>query len=1188
MGTVYEAIDRRTGNAVAIKLLGDLDAQRLFRFKKEFRALADLQHRNLVRLHELIAEEDRWIISMELIEGHDLFSWLTCRDTDDTSPGVVPPGQHRFDEDRLRACLPQLAAGVEYLHTAGRIHRDLKPSNVMVDRSGRAVILDFGLIATSEARSSASGHEVVGTAAYMAPEQAKLLPVTPAADWYAIGTVLFEVITGVLPFEGGPIDQLLQKTQRDAPRVSSLVPDVAEDLDELVAALLEREAARRAGSKELERAGGVRPRRQATARLVTAVTTGPLVGRDDELDALRAVLAATRDGQPAAALVIGESGVGKSMLVRELARSVAADPRAIVLAGRCYERESVPYRAFDGVIDDLSSVLAQMDADAPEIPLPRDVGALARIFPVLWRAPAVARTAHHEVGHQLDQRLRAVGALRKLLDRLADRSRVLIVIDDLQWADADSLGLLTELLRDEGPAVALIATVRVSGDELPARVAAAIDRVGARTLRLRPLPTNEARALAVRLWDEVGGARAIDLDEVVHETGGHPLFLDVMLRHLAESGGSALVDLDAAINARTNALPADERRLLEVVAVAGAPLDRRIPADAAGLDRVEVAARADTLVTARLIASRHEALECYHDRVREAVVTGLGRREAATHRALATALERHGNADPAEIVRHWEAAGETERAAELAVAAAERAERVLAFDQAARLYEVALRRGNLSAVEREALEVRRAEAMGDAGQAHEAARAFLAIAEKAGATTRLERRRRAAELFLRHGHLDEGLATLEAVLADVGLSLPASPQRALSKLLWHRALLRVGGLRFRERDAMAASARDLLRVDTFRTVGISLSMVHPVMANYFTSAGLRLALKLGIADRVALVLPFEAMFHSVRGIPSRERALAIAELCKRFHDPVDNSYLDGLHVAAHGLTAYFCGEFPAAVEHLKKGEEIMRAHPAGKGWELTNARMFLLLSMRFLGETAALTERVHELLRDAERRGDRYAETTLTRALNVVWLVRDDVAGARRAIERRSWSPPKGTFHLQHWYEVRADADTSLYAGELGGRAEAILDGIERSEKALLGRVASVHAENAWIRGRVGLQQLGDGDASGRGLVERALRRLDGRAEPYAAVWAQLLRAGLHLIRGDEEPGLTALGDAERLARATSMNLTAAAAQLRRGQLLGGEAGDALVAEARAWMREQGIRNPERMARVWCPGRQGT
>ncbi len=1196
MGTVYEALDRQTTTIVAVKLLGDLDADRLYRFKREFRALADLQHRNLVQLHELIADDDRWLITMELIDGHDLFSYITRRDGDDTSPGPMAPGDHRFDEDRLRACLPQLAAGLEYLHAAGRIHRDLKPSNVMVDRSGRVVVLDFGLVATSESQSSSSGQDVVGTAAYMAPEQAAMLPVTPAADWYAVGTVLFEILTGGLPFEGGPIDQLLQKTQHDAPRASTRATDIPDDLDDLVAGLLARDPAARAGGRTVERAAGTASRRPATARLATPAPIGPLVGRGAELEALRAILASTREGQAAAALVIGESGVGKSMLVRELARSVAADPRAVVLVGRCYERETVPYRAFDGVIDDLSGVLARMDADAPDVPLPRDVGALARIFPVLWRAPAVAKVAHHEAGHQQDQRLRAVVALRKLLDRLADRGKVLIVIDDLQWADADSLGLLSELLRDDAPAVALVATVRVAGagadeGELPPRLAVAVERIaGLQMVRLAALPAAEALALAVRLWAEVGGTRPIDLDAVVRETGGHPMFLDVMLRHLAEGGAGthpSTISLDAALSARTAALAASDRRLLEVVAVAGAPLDRRIAADAAALDRAELATRINTLAIARLVTTRGEALECYHDRVREAVVAGLGESTAATHRALATALERSGGADPVVLVRHWEAAGETERAAELAVAAAQRAEHALAFDQAARLYEIALRRGNLSAPAREDLEVRRAEALGDAGQALAAARAYLAIAERAGTATRLDRRRRAAELFLRHGHLDEGLSTLAAVLAEVGLRLPATPQRALAKLAWSRILLRAGGLRFREQDELSTSARDLLRVDTYRTVGLSLSMVHPITANYFTTAGLRLALRLGIPDRIAPLLAFEAMFHSIRGVPGQARALATAAVYERLGRGVDDTYLVGLHAGARGLVCYFCGEFPAAAEWLRKGETIMRAQPAGKGWELANVRVFLLLTLRFLGETAELMERVGDLLRDAERRGDRYAETTLTRGLNLVWLVRDNVAGARRAVERRTWTPPEGSFHVQHWYEVRADAETSLYSGELAGHADAILAGLERSDQALLSRVASIGCENHWIRGRIGLLRASRGDRAGLVLTERAIAGLAGRKESYAAIWTQLLRAGGALVGGDRDAGLAFLADAEALARAVRAKLIAASIQLRRGQLLGDADGDALVAAATAAMTDQGVRNPDRMARVWCPGPTG-
>jgi hypothetical protein len=107
-------------------------------------------------------------------------------------------------------------------------------------------------------------------------------------------------------------------------------------------------------------------------------------------------------------------------------------------------------------------------------------------------------------------------------------------------------------------------------------------------------------------------------------------------------------------------------------------------------------------------------------------------------------------------------------------------------------------------------------------------------------------------------------------------------------------------------------------------------------------------------------------------------------------------------------------------------------------------------------------------------------------------------------------------------------------------------------------------------------------------MVDRAIHRLDARQEPYAGVWAQLLRAGKSLVGGDKDAGIAALEEAEKLARAARCDLMAASAQLRRGQLVGGAEGDLLVAEATAWMTGQGIRSPERMARVWSPGPNGT
>src|SRR5690606_25110536 len=204
MGVVYQAYDRERATTVALKTLRHQDAAALYRFKREFRGLADISHPNLAALHELVSSGDEWFFTMELVEGVDFITWVRGLDaagemadtfdhrlSQDMSggPTLEAAGRHGASPppsyDRLRDALRQLAEGVHVLHQAGKLHRDIKPSNVMVDRGGRVVLLDFGLITELRPGGGAATDEhLVGTADYMSPEQGASLPLGPASDWY--------------------------------------------------------------------------------------------------------------------------------------------------------------------------------------------------------------------------------------------------------------------------------------------------------------------------------------------------------------------------------------------------------------------------------------------------------------------------------------------------------------------------------------------------------------------------------------------------------------------------------------------------------------------------------------------------------------------------------------------------------------------------------------------------------------------------------------------------------------------------------------------------------------------------------------------------------------------------------------------------------------------------------------------
>jgi serine/threonine protein kinase len=241
-----------------------------------------------------------------------------------------------FDDTRLRSALRQLAEALYALHAAGLVHRDIKSSNVRVTTEGRVVLLDFGLV-IGTGTDTAWTQQIAGTPACMAPEQASSAAVGPEADWYGLGVLLFEALTGRLPFDGSPLEVLARKQKEQAPAPTKLDPRVPRDLDELCVALLSVDPAARPKGADVLRALGLAS--VASSVTGTHTQTNVFVGRGAELHALMAAFRDSRRGQPVTVMVGGESGVGKSALVRRFAQRLTLEvPDAVVLAGRCLLR----------------------------------------------------------------------------------------------------------------------------------------------------------------------------------------------------------------------------------------------------------------------------------------------------------------------------------------------------------------------------------------------------------------------------------------------------------------------------------------------------------------------------------------------------------------------------------------------------------------------------------------------------------------------------------------------------------------------------------------------------------------------------------------------------------------------------------------------------------------------------------
>ena len=724
---VYLAHDTRLARDVAFALIKTegLDETGLTRVRREAQAMGRLgDHPNIATAFDIGDENGQPYIVSEYMAGGDLLGQLAAADG------------HRLPIETVLRVGREICMALEHAHERGIIHRDLKPGNVWMGADGTAKLGDFGLaMATEQSRVTQEGM-MIGTVAYMPPEQALARPLDGRSDLYSLGALLYELVAGRPPFLGDDVVGIISQHINTAPVAPSWFnSEVPRRLETLIVRLLAKDPAERPESarhvreeieqieaSSAEREAAVVPSPEATA--TEGVNWGLFFGRQAEMDQLKGVLDQTLSGRGRLTMVVGEPGIGKTRLVEEFA--VYSTLRgAQVLTGHCYEGEAaVPYLPFVEAFRqyvrgrDDKELRAELGEGAPEVATL--LSEVRQRFPDLPEAPPVESEA---------ERLRLFASVAGFLENASNASPLVLFLDDIHWADKPSLLLMQYLARRVTSSRLLILAayrdVELDRTHPLSEILATLRRERSyERVLLRGLAEGDiVRWLTAANSDadeEPGAGVTAFAAALYRETEGNPFFVREVLQHLIEEGKLYREEgrwLSKATSVSELGIPEGVRevvgrRLSRLSEGCNAMLTLastltsgfswealRAVSDedeAALLDLLEEALRAQVIHERK--GTQAGTYDFTHALIRQTLYGELSTpRRVIMHRRIGEALERVYATQPEahldELAHHFYQAapgGDVEKALGYAERAGERAVALLAYEEAAAHYERAL------------------------------------------------------------------------------------------------------------------------------------------------------------------------------------------------------------------------------------------------------------------------------------------------------------------------------------------------------------------------------------------------------------------------------------------------------------------------------------------------------------------
>jgi hypothetical protein len=698
MGVVYRAHDAVLNRDVAVKLLSasGLGTEGRERMLREAQAIAQLNHPNIVQVFDAGQLDGSPFIVMELVEGQSLH---------DQPPKDFPA---------IVAVARQICAALEHAHQHGIIHRDLKPENVILAADGTAKLMDFGLARSVASRMTAEG-EITGTVFYLAPELALGRDFDGRADLYSLGVMLYELVAGELPFaKGDPLTVISQHIHASPLPPRSRNSEIPPLLEQLVLRLLSKDPADRpesaaAAGKLLDDPSLLDPRAETDRELslVSRIVRGKFVGRAAELKQVKSSWARVESGEGQTLLLSGETGVGKTRFLRELATHVEVSG-GLALIGEAYEEGGAPYAPFGQV---LGRALRRGPQTGPELPpvILADLLALApELLPYYPDVPP-----NPSLKPEAEQQRQFESAVA-LCATLSERSPLLIALDDAHWADSGSLALLRHLARRTRRQRVLLAAAyrEVELDEARPlhETLLDLDRNRLAThIKLGRFTREETHDLLYAIFEEEITPEF--LDGIYRQTEGNPFYIEEVCKGLVESGKLYFEDgrwhrpsmdeleipqsVRMAIQSRLTALPEASQEVLRMAAVLGREFDYETLAEASELGEEALIEALESAQRAQLIEESNGGSDVRftfaHALIPSTVAEGVRTlRRRRLHRRAAHALQKTRPQNFEAIAYHYEEAGEEALSLEYYLKAGERAAGAYANAEAVEHYRAAL------------------------------------------------------------------------------------------------------------------------------------------------------------------------------------------------------------------------------------------------------------------------------------------------------------------------------------------------------------------------------------------------------------------------------------------------------------------------------------------------------------------